>query len=117
MLIVVEQDCEEAGGGGDPEHEDDHGGCGEAGLVIVLPSVLSIGDNFFSSISVKYISNKELKRIVSSLYERLQLDMSEKFQFFSENPGHGPSTIAILHKVLSSLERNPCKNLRKKLKN
>ena len=27
--------------------------------------------------------------------------MGEKFQFLSENPGHGPSTIAILHKVLS----------------
>ena len=35
-----------------------------------------------------------------SLYERLQLDMGEKYQFLSENPGHGPSTIAILHKVI-----------------
>ena len=42
-----------------------------------------------------------------SLYERLQLDMGEKFQFLSENPGHGPSTIAILHKV--SFFKNPCR--------
>ena len=34
-----------------------------------------------------------------SLYERLQLDMGEKYQFLSDNPGHGPSTITILHKV------------------
>ena len=68
------------------------------------PFLLNIYDNFESSIFVKYISIKELKRIVSSLYERLQLDMSEKFQFLSENPGHGPSTIAVLHKVLSSAE-------------
>ena len=36
-----------------------------------------------------------------SLYERLQLDMGEKFHFLSENPGHAPSTIGNLHKVCS----------------
>ena len=33
MLITYLQDCEEAGGGEDTEHENDHGGRGEAGQV------------------------------------------------------------------------------------
>ena len=53
MLIVVEQDCEEAGGGKDQEHEDDYGGCGEAEQVNVLPSMSTIEDTF--SVSVQLI--------------------------------------------------------------
>jgi len=50
---------------------------------------------------------------LDSLYERLQLDMGEKFQFLSENPGHGPSTIAILHKEIERLEEIKKANIEK----
>merc|ERR1719494_1191671 len=50
---------------------------------------------------------------LDSLYERLQLDMGEKYQFLSDNPGHGPSTIAILHKEIERLEEIKKANIEK----
>ena len=78
-----ERGGEEAGGAEDEEHEDGHGGLREARQVRPLPRpVLTLSP--------------------CSLYERLQLDMGEKFHFLSENPGHAPSTIGNLHKVTRS---------------
>jgi len=50
---------------------------------------------------------------LDSLYERLQLDMGEKYQFLSDNPGHGPSTITILHKEIERLEEIKKANIEK----
>jgi len=50
---------------------------------------------------------------LDSLYERLQLDMREKFDFLTENPGHGPSTIAVLLKEIARLEEIKKANIEK----
>jgi len=50
---------------------------------------------------------------LDSLYERLQLEMREKFDFLAEHPGHGPSTIAVLHKEIARLEEIKKANIEK----
>ena len=41
---------------------------------------------------------------LDSLYERLQLDMNEKFQFLAENQGHAPSVILKLKTEIARLD-------------
>merc|ERR1719445_19297 len=48
--------------------------------------------------------NMELVEKISSLYERLRLDVSEKYKFLSVNQGHGKSVLAELQFEVDRLE-------------
>eukprot|EP00092_Neocalanus_flemingeri_P102604 GFUD01131245.1.p1 GENE.GFUD01131245.1~~GFUD01131245.1.p1 ORF type:complete len:662 (-),score=174.00 GFUD01131245.1:409-2394(-) len=50
---------------------------------------------------------------LDSLYERLQLEMNEKFQFLAENQGHSPSVIRNLHQEIDRLEEIKKANIEK----
>jgi len=48
-----------------------------------------------------------------NLYERLQLEMNEKFQFLAEHKGHSPSVIRSLHIEIARLEEIKKANIEK----
>ena len=54
---------------------------------------------------------------LDSLYERLQLEMNEKFQFLAENRGHSPSVISRLHQEIERLEEIKKANIEKFVNN
>jgi len=54
---------------------------------------------------------------LDSLYERLQLEMNEKFQFLAENQGHSPSVISRLHQEIERLEEIKKANIEKFVNN
>jgi len=54
---------------------------------------------------------------IDHLYERLQLEMNEKFQFLAENQGHSPSAISRLHEEIMRLEEIKKANIEKFVNN
>jgi len=54
---------------------------------------------------------------IDSLYERLQMEMNEKFQFLAENQGHSPSVISRLHSEIYRLEEIKKANIEKFVNN
>jgi len=50
---------------------------------------------------------------LDNLYERLQLEMKDKFQFLSENQGHSPSVIRALNEEIDKLEEIKKANIEK----
>jgi len=54
---------------------------------------------------------------IDNLYERLQMEMNDKFQFLAENQGHSPSTIRALHTEITRLEEIKKANIEKFVNN
>jgi len=54
---------------------------------------------------------------IDSLYERLQLDMNEKFHFLAETQGHSPSVISRLQSEINRLEEIKKANIEKFVNN
>jgi len=54
---------------------------------------------------------------IDNLYERLQMEMNDKFQFLAENQGHSPSTIRSLHTEIIRLEEIKKANIEKFVNN
>merc|ERR1719334_242471 len=54
---------------------------------------------------------------LDSLYERLQLDMSDKFNFLSLNRGHGPTVISRMQQEINRLEEIKKANIEKFVNN
>merc|ERR1719233_357922 len=54
---------------------------------------------------------------IDNLYERLQMEMNEKFQFLAENQGHSPSVISRLHSEIFRLEEIKKANIEKFVNN
>merc|ERR1719233_1598152 len=54
---------------------------------------------------------------IDNLYERLQMEMNDKFQFLAENQGHSPSTIRSLHTEITRLEEIKKANIEKFVNN
>jgi len=82
--------------------------CEDADKFVLSSSNLSEVANILSKLEARFKTNQKIVmdavEKLDSLYERLQLDMNEKFQFLDEHRGNAPTNIRKLHLEIARLE-------------